>query len=98
MCEVLGTTPDENQIPVEFNDLAVEVQQCIWLYNSLRDQWDYFGGNYIGKDLSQFWKVLELHDLDILDGRWYWDMINHIDHIRARQIAQEQKNKQKPAK
>lgn len=98
MCEALGTTPDENQVPIEFSDLATEVQQCVWLYNSLKDVWDYFGGNYVGKDLTHFWSLFQLYNLDPRDGRWYWDMVTHIDNIRSRQIAQDQKNKQKPAK
>ena len=97
MCEALGTTPDENQIPVEFSDLPIEIQECFHIYNSLQDCWDYMGGNYIGKNLNEFWKLIELAKIPIVDYKYYYEIILQVDRIRARQIAQEQKKKQKPA-
>ena len=55
------------------------------------------GGNYIGKNLNEFWKLIELAKIPIVDYKYYYEIILQVDRIRARQIAQEQKKKQKPA-
>lgn len=98
MCEALGNDPKEEELPVEYTDLPVEVQQCVYLYNSLQDNWDYFGGNYIGKNMTDFWNLLNLHGIDLADAKFYYETVRYIDQVRAKQIAQEQKSKQKPAK
>ena len=50
MCEALGTEPVEEEIPVEFEDFCLDVQEALSIYQKLRDEWDYMGGNYIGKN------------------------------------------------
>lgn len=98
MCELLGSEPIEEEIPVDYDDLPLEVQQTLLIYNSLQDCWDYMGGNYIGKNISCFKDVLDLFDVDPLDRRYIYELIIQIDSIRAKIIQKEASKNKKPAK
>lgn len=86
MCEVLGSEPLEHEIPVEFDDFPVEVQEAIRIYNNLQDNWDYMGGNYIGKNLTGFKDILNIFEVDPQDYRAVYELIMRIDRIRAKSI------------
>lgn len=86
MCSDLGSEPIESEIPVEFEDLPVEAQQALQIYNNLQDSWDYMNGNYIGKILIGFKDILEIFDIPKEDHRLMYEMIMHIDSIRAKAI------------
>lgn len=92
MCEALGTEPIESEIPLEYEDLALEVQEAIRIYNNLQDSWDYMGGNYIGKNLNGFKDILDIFEVDAVDRRAIYELVTHIDKIRAKSI-QDQKPK-----
>lgn len=95
MCEMLGTEPVEDQIPVEYEDLLLEVQQALQIYNNLQDCWDYMGGNYIGKNLNGFKGILEILEVPKEDHRSLYELILEIDKIRSN-IIQQLKESKKP--
>ena len=86
MCEALGSEPLESEIPVEYDDFPVEVQEAIRIYNNLQDHWDYMGGNYIGKNLNGFKDILSIFEVDPQDYRAVYELIMRIDRIRAKSI------------
>jgi hypothetical protein len=86
MCEMLGTEPLDSEIPVEYDDFPVEVQEAIRIYNNLQDNWDYMGGNYIGKNLNGFKDILTIFEVDPQDYRAVYELIMRIDRIRAKSI------------
>lgn len=86
MCETLGSEPLESEIPVEYDDFPVEVQESIRIYNNLQDNWDYMGGNYIGKNLNGFKDILSIFEVDPQDYRAVYELIMRIDRIRAKSI------------
>ena len=86
MCEALGSEPLESEIPVEYDDFPVEVQEAIKIYNNLQDSWDYMGGNYIGKNLNGFKDILTIFEVDPQDYRAVYELIMRIDRIRSKSI------------
>jgi hypothetical protein len=86
MCETLGSEPLESEIPVEYEDFPVEVQEAIRIYNNLQDNWDYMGGNYIGKNLNGFKDILTIFEVDPQDYRAVYELIMRIDRIRSKSI------------
>ena len=92
MCEALGNEPLDSEIPVDYDDLALEVQEALRIYNNLQDSWDYMGGNYIGKNLTGFMDILNIFDVEVSDRRAIYELVMHIDRIRAKSI-QDQKPK-----
>lgn len=86
MCELLGNQPIDSEIPVEYDDFPVEVQEAIRIYNNLQDNWDYMGGNYIGKNLNGFKDILSIFEVDPQDYRAVYELIMRIDRIRSKSI------------
>lgn len=97
MCKQLGNEPVDAEIPVEIDDLPLEVQEALQIYNTLQDNWDYMNGNYIGKNLSGFRDILELYEIPREDHRTTYELLLKIDKIRAKRIREAKKNAKKPA-
>lgn len=96
MCEALGSAPIEEQIPIEFDDFVLEVQEALRIYSNLQDSWDYMGGNYIGKNLSGFKDILDIYDISLEDRRSIYELIMQIDKIRSKIISDSRPKTEKP--
>lgn len=97
MCDVLGTTPQDDQVPVEFDDFPDEIQIALSIYRLLRDEWEFMAGNYLGKNLNGIFEIFEAYNINALDKRFYLELLHVIDGVRIEQI-QQQKQQQQPAK
>ena len=86
VCEAVGSDPIDSEIPVEFEDLVLEAQQALQIYNNLQDSWDYMNGNYIGKNLIGFKDILEIFSISKEDHRVMYELVMYIDTIRAKAI------------
>lgn len=86
MCLQLDSEPIDSEIPVDIDDFPVEVQESIKIYNNLQDNWDYMGGNYIGKNLTGFKDILDIFEVEKADYRAVYELIMRIDRIRAKSI------------
>lgn len=89
MCELLGNTPKEDEVPVEYEDLMTEVQDAISIYNMLQDNWDSFNGNYLGKNLAGISDIFEIAQIE--DKLTIFKIIRTLDQERAKLL-----NKKKP--
>ena len=96
LCEALGTEPIESEIPVEFDDFPLEVQQAFNAYRMLRDEWDTLSGSYLGKSLIGVKDVLEATEVDASEQRFIIMLIRMIDNIRSDEINNKKKM-QEPA-
>lgn len=97
MCEALGNQPVEEDIPVEFDDFPLEVQQALIAYRMLRDEWDPMNGIYLGKSLIGIQEVLEATEIDQQDRKFITMLVRTIDGVRIQEINNKQKT-EKPAK
>jgi len=97
MCEALGNQPVEEEIPVEFDDFPLEVQQALIAYRMLRDEWDSMNGIYLGKSLIGISEVLEATEIDQEDRKFITMLVRTIDGVRIQEINNKQKT-EKPAK
>jgi hypothetical protein len=86
MCEMLGSEPVESEIPVEYDDFPVEVQQAFAAYRMLRDEWDTMGGNYLGKSLIGVKDVLEATEVEPDEQKFIIMLIRMIDEVRSNEI------------
>jgi hypothetical protein len=92
---MLGSEPVESEIPVEFDDFPIEVQQAFSAYRMLRDEWDTIGGNYLGKSLIGVKDVLEATEIEPDEQKFIVMLIRMVDEVRSAEINK-LKN-QKPA-
>lgn len=96
MCEMMGSEPVESEIPIEFEDFPLEVQQAFNAYRMLRDEWDTMNGNYLGKSLIGVKDVLEATEVDPCDQKFIIMLMRMIDNVRSEEINNKKKM-QEPA-
>lgn len=86
MCEMLGSEPIESEIPIEYEDFPIEVQQAFAVYRMLRDEWDTIGGNYLGKSLIGVKDVLEATEIEPDEQKFIVMLVRMIDEVRSDEI------------
>ena len=86
MCEALGTTPVEEEIPLEIEDFPAEVQQAINVYYRLRDEWDTMNGIYLGKSYTGLGEILEIFEVEKEDRKYFLEWITILDNVRRKAI------------
>lgn len=96
MCELFGKEPVETDIPPEFDDFPPDVQDSIVIYSYLRDNWEYVGGNYLGKDLSNLFQLFDLFEIEHASRKLVFQVIRQLDTIRQK-LIQSKKPSGKPA-
>lgn len=82
MCRELGSTPEESEIPVDLEDLPELVQTTLSIYNTLSDDWDYMGGNYIGKNLQNLFELFKLYSITEEERLVAYKLLSIIDNER----------------
>lgn len=96
MCSMMGSKPVESEIPVELDDMPLEVQQAMLVYRMLRDEWEGFSGSYLGKSYIGLTEILQYTEIEPSDHKLIVMLIKTIDSIRSQQIAKHREQK-KPA-
>jgi len=96
MCEALGNEPLESEVPVDFEDFPLEVQQAFNAYKMLRDEWDTMSGSYLGKSLIGIKDILEATEIDVSEHKLVIMLIRIIDNVRSEEINNKKKM-QEPA-
>jgi hypothetical protein len=91
MCEMLGSEPLEEEIPVEVDDLPDFVQTGLQIYHLLSDVWEGMSGTYMGKDLSNIFKFMELYEVEKVDQLLLIGYIRQMDSFRSQIIHEKQK-------
>ena len=94
MCEMMGSEPDESQIPVDMEDFPDEVQQSFQIYYLLRDVWEGMSGTYMGKDYSTIFEFFRLYGIDPQDQLLTLGFIRQIDGVRSDIFAEKQKQRE----
>ena len=93
MCQMLGTEPDPNEIPVEFEDLPDQVQRALEIYSYLSDRWEGMSGTYMGKDYTIIFNLFNMFDITLVsEQQLLLKITSTIDSIRSEMISD--KNKQ----
>jgi hypothetical protein len=96
LCEVMGNEPIEEEIPVEFDDFPIEVQQAFSVYRMLRDEWDTMNGLYLGKTLIGIKDILEATEVEPDEQKFIIVLVRMIDQVRSNEINSK-KISEKPA-
>ena len=97
MCELLGNTPIESEIPIDREDLNMDTQLAFYIYDKLQANWEGMSGHYLGKDLSLLPILLSHYDFDNALKSYVWEIIPIIDNIVASDISEKIKRRNKSA-
>lgn len=87
MCEMLGSEPIEDEIPIEFTDFPTELQEAFGLYQKLRDDWDGMSGSYMGKHLEGVRDLFLIQEVPVEDHKTMLELISLIDRHRSKSIS-----------
>ena len=87
MCELMGSEPIDEEIPVDYEDLFVDVQEALGIYSKLKDEWDTMNGNYMGKNYAGLLDIFTVLDVPVEDRKTMFDLIGLIDKYRGDAIA-----------
>lgn len=97
MCAMLNEEPIEEEIPLDINDFPLLVQTAFSIYGILTDRWDTFSGYYLGKDYTLLFSLFDLFQVEACEKTLVLDLLQHIDHIRSKIIADKVKSQKSPA-
>lgn len=91
MCEMLGSEPRDDEIPVELSDMPLEVQEAYRVYTLLNDNWEGMSGTYLGKNMAGLKDIMDILDID--DRLTALTIIQLFDSARIQYIQAQQKSK-----
>lgn len=91
MCEMLGTIPSEEEMPVELEDLPIVAQISVTIYETLGDEWEYMAGNYTGKNLQNLFEIFDLYEVEKEERLIVYKILCILDNIRKKIIRQKNK-------
>lgn len=86
MCEMMGSEPVDSEIPVELDDLPIEVQQALQLYSLLPDEWDSMVGLYSGKKMQNIKDIFEIWEIEKADQKLLFSILVTIDNLRMQDL------------
>lgn len=96
MCEMLGTEPLDEEIPLELDDFPELVQQALHIYSYLPDIWEGMSGTFMGKDLSIIPLLFDAFSIDKEDVALILDFISTTDGIRKKNYSDKKAKAPKP--
>lgn len=97
-CTAMGIEPQEEEIPVEFEDLYQDIQSALMVYNYLKDDWDTMNGNYMGKSYVGIVDIFNILQVPSDEFKLMFDLVVKIDTVRIKLIQDSKpKNSKKPA-
>ncbi len=96
MCEMMGSEPLESEMPVEYEDLIVDVQEAMQIYFKLKDEWDSMSGTYYGKNYSGIKDIFDILDVPVEDRKTVYDLIGIIDKHRTKAVNDKIKSDKAP--
>lgn len=97
MCDALGTEPVEDEIPIDYEDLPIDVHQAYNIYNKLQDNWDSMSGVYIGKVYTGILDIMDMYEIDTVDRKTIFSLLQVIDRYRSELISQKKKSIKPPS-
>lgn len=96
MCDMLGTEPLDEDIPVELDDFPDLIQRTLLVYSYLPDIWEGMSGTFMGKDISLLFQLFELFYISREEHNISLDIVGTIDAIRKK-IYKDKKPVTKPS-
>lgn len=84
----MGSEPIESEIPLVLSDFPETVQLTFVIYAVLQDIWDSMGGNYLGKDLGNIFKLFELYEVEPNEQLLVLSLIQQMDAVRSHLVGE----------
>jgi len=85
MCEQLGTEPNEEDMPPDWEDMPEIIQKALQVYNSLGDRIVPDIG-FIGKDYTNLQLYIDIYEIE--DKEFFLDIISWLDSRAVKKSAE----------
>ena len=96
----MGLSIDENEIPLDINDLNYNCQQAIFLFNVLPDKIEGMNGVWLGKEYAGLMDIMNIYEME--NRKEVLDLlqicIREASKVYERQREQSQKKAETQAK
>jgi hypothetical protein len=86
MCEMLGSEPVDDEIPIDYEDFYVDVQEALGIYQKLKDEWDTMNGVYLGKSYAGILDIFTILEVPVEDHKTLYNLIGIIDTHRSKAL------------
>jgi hypothetical protein len=97
MMEQLGNEPIPEEIPLEYGDFPILVQESMQIFSILPDVWDGMSGTYMGKNYSILPYLMDTI-FEVSDKQQTMQIILIIGSIVMKNRSEEQKARDRKAK
>lgn len=97
MMEQLGQEPNPDEIPPDFSDFPIEVQEAIQIFSILPDIWEGMSGTYMGKDYSILPYLMD-EIFEVEDRKQILQLLLIIGRLVAENHSRAQKQRMQNAK
>lgn len=77
---MLGTTPVEDEIPIEWSDLGEVAQTALTIYQFLADNWEGFNGIYLGKYFNGVSELFDIYQVPVDLRQTIMSMLKVLDN------------------
>jgi hypothetical protein len=96
MCELLGQEPDENNVPIDLNDLSYQTQLALEVYQYLGENWVEMA--YLGKNINGISEIFDILGIsNKYDKLLILQFIRVIDAYQSKKISEKIKAEAKRA-
>lgn len=98
MCEEMGWEPDEEEMPLEVQDLSYEAQQALRLFSSLPDKIEGMNGLWLGKDFSGLDTIMNIYGIEEYDRLEIFNLLHVCISEASKHYEQQRKSQESMAK
>lgn len=94
MCEMMGISASDEEVPVELEDFPAEIQQAFEIYQVLQDVWESMSGTYLGKNINGINDLFDIYQIPQEEKRFILELIAVIDNERMSQLSIKRKQEE----
>ncbi len=86
MCHQMETTPKDDEIPPNIEDLSEQSQEVLDVFEYLPDKWNSMAGVYDGKDYTNLFIIYRLFEIEEKDWLLYTNLLNIVVNERIKSV------------
>lgn len=95
MCEQLGEEPNPELLPPDPSEFSVLASKALILLDILPDNWEGFGGNWLGKNYSGLIDIMDICEITKEERKDVLELLKVCENELFKLYANKKKNEQR---